>query len=469
MENFITQYTDSRAVFPSFPIIRHNCLGSWDVFLSLFHSCTLLPHPPLLVAVQDPPCTRSVPLTFLGFLSFAPPPPGCPWVAIYISRTLNQHLSCFTVFHNSSEMLSVDFLSPEGLFGSPHHSLRVTLVYLLHTNRPPSRSIAPERLFSFCSYPHLVLGDCNLHHPLADHCRSLSEREFTISALYLDAAFDIPYHLLNTPWVYTRFPFDTISRPSVLDVVLANTALSPFVSSWDTPLLTTGSDHVPCVITLRPPPIMLPPPTPHWAVLDVHAVGKALDDISPLPCPTRPTPSSLTRWFDISSTRLRSLLTTHALSKHPCPRFKPWWSPCRLYLRRQYHKFARISCLDPSPLNWSNMMSSRRIYFNAMASAKKGHWSDFLSSATPQSLWTAKRFAFGRPPQRFPDLPGTSDPAEVAETLLHHLFPPKPPPPPCSASRTMRTIPPSPPRRYLGPFPNPPIHPPLVPITSHTL
>jgi len=74
--------------------------------------------------------------------------------------------------------------------------------------------------------------------------------------------------------------------------------------------------------------------------------------------------------------------------------------------------------------------SSRRSYFKAIGLAKKAHWSDFLSSATPHSLWTAKRFAFGRLPQRFPDLPGASELAEVAETLLQHLFPLKPPPPP---------------------------------------
>jgi len=56
--------------------------------------------------------------------------------------------------------------------------------------------------------------------------------------------------------------------------------------------------------------------------------------------------------------------------------------------------------------------------------------SDFLFSATPHSLWTSKIFAFGRQPQRFPDLPGASDPGQVAEMLLHHFFPPKPPPPP---------------------------------------
>jgi len=231
MENLFTRYTDSSAVYPSSPIVQHNCLGSWDVFLSLFPSFTLLPHPPLLVAIQDPPSRRSVLPTFPGFMSFAPPPPGRPRVAIYVSRTLNQHLSCSSVFQESSDILSVDVFSPEGLFGSPHRSLRVTSVYLLRTNSPPYRSILPERLFSFLSYTHLVLGDFNLHHQLADPCRSLSEVEFTITTRYFDAAFQVPYHLLNTPGVYTRFPFDTSSQPSFLDLAFANTALSSFVSS----------------------------------------------------------------------------------------------------------------------------------------------------------------------------------------------------------------------------------------------
>ena len=101
MDNLFSCYTNSSAVFPSFPIVQHNCLGSWDVFLSLFHSFTMLPHPPLLVAIQDPPSRRSVLPTFPGFMSFAPLPPGRPRVAIYVSRTLNEHLSCSTVFHES--------------------------------------------------------------------------------------------------------------------------------------------------------------------------------------------------------------------------------------------------------------------------------------------------------------------------------------------------------------------------------
>jgi len=259
MENYFTRYTDSSAVFPSFPIVQHNCLGIWDVFLSLFHSFTMRPHPPLLVAIQDLPSRRSVLPPFPGFMSFALLSPGRPRVAIYVSRTLNPHLSCSTVFHDSSEMLLVDVFSSEGLFGCSHHSLRVTSVYLFRKNCPPYRSIPPERIFSFLSNPHLVLGDFNLHHALTEPCRSLSAREFIISSGYFDTAFDVPYHLLNTPKVYTLFPFDTTSQPSVLDLAFANTALSSLVSSWDTSLPSTGSDHVPCEITINHPGLCYPP------------------------------------------------------------------------------------------------------------------------------------------------------------------------------------------------------------------
>jgi len=76
---FFTWYTDSRAIFPSFPIVQHNRLGIWDVFLSLFPSFTMLPHPSLLVAIQDPPSRRSVLPTFPGFLSFGPRLPAALW------------------------------------------------------------------------------------------------------------------------------------------------------------------------------------------------------------------------------------------------------------------------------------------------------------------------------------------------------------------------------------------------------
>jgi len=205
----------------------------------------------------------------------------------------------------------------------PYRSLRVISVYLLTTNCPPYGSIPPEDVFPLL-YPHLITGDFNLHYLMADPLRSLSHREYTLSAQYLDTAFDAPYHLLNTLGVYTRFLFDTISRLSVLDLTLANSSLSPFVSSWDTPIPSTGSDHVPIVITLQPPAIMPPPPTPHWALLDWSLVKGAMIDFSFPLCLARVSVNALARWFDISSIQLTTLMTSHAPSRHLCPHSKLW-------------------------------------------------------------------------------------------------------------------------------------------------
>jgi len=278
--------------------------------------------------------------------------------------------------------------------------LRITSVYLRHTNCPLYRSVLLDRVFSPPLHLHLVLGDFNMHYPLVDPLWSLTHKEYSLSATYFDAAFEAPYHLLNTPGVYTRFLFDTISSPSVLDLAFANSPLSPFISLWDTPLPSTGSDHVPITITLMPPAVMLPYPTPYWALLDWSSVRNDLLNFSFTPSPSHMTSNALARWFDVSSTRLTTLLVSHAPAKSPSPHSKPWWSQHLSSLRREYHVMSKKFRQDPSLVNWGNMKSTRRSYFKAIAMAKRAIWSDFLFSATPHSVWMPKRFAFSRPPQR---------------------------------------------------------------------
>ena len=67
--------------------------------------------------------------------------------------------------------------------------------------------------------------------------------------------------------------------------------------------------------------------------------------------------------------------------------------------------------------------AARSAYFKAIKKAKGDHWSSFLASATPQTVWMGKRFAVGRPPPRFPELPGASTPPELNKGLLDHFFP----------------------------------------------
>jgi len=96
-------------------------------------------------------------------------------------------------------------------------------------------------------------------------------------------------------------------------------------------------------------------------------------------------------------------------------------------LRKAYNSALRTSKRDrfDSALVTS-ARAARSAYFKAIKRAKRDHRSSFLASATPQTVWTAKGFAVGRPPPRFPDLPGASTPPELNKALLDHFFPGEP-------------------------------------------
>jgi len=64
-------------------IIQHNCLGSWNVFLSLFESFKETTTYPSIVLLQDPPVNKAHLPSFNGFKSFFPPVRK-PRVAAYV-------------------------------------------------------------------------------------------------------------------------------------------------------------------------------------------------------------------------------------------------------------------------------------------------------------------------------------------------------------------------------------------------
>ena len=53
-------------------IVQHNCLGSWNVFLSLFNSLKAVTSPPSFVVLQDPAVYGNRLPAFAGFKAFAP-------------------------------------------------------------------------------------------------------------------------------------------------------------------------------------------------------------------------------------------------------------------------------------------------------------------------------------------------------------------------------------------------------------
>ena len=239
------------------------------MFLSLFNSFASAKLPPDVVCLQDPPFWRARLPSFQNFTSFAPPagPGAKPRVAFYVSSYLLAQAIIFPCFFDRLDIAALDIFGTD-LFGQSLSSFRIVNLYNLWTKKSTLMSVSPLVAFPASSYPTLVVGDFNIHHPLPDPLRSHSSEELAVSFPYLSKSSELGYGLLNMPGVYTRFPLGGHGRPSVLDLSFASPALLPFFRSWDTPLPSTGSDHVPVQIVLAHPIHSPPPPSPNWALTD---------------------------------------------------------------------------------------------------------------------------------------------------------------------------------------------------------
>ena len=123
----------------------------------------------------------------------------------------------------------------------------------------------------------------------------------------------------------------------------------------------------------------------------------------------------------------------------PSPRSKPWWSPFLSQLRSAFHSASRSYKSSRDLYDQSALRSARRSYFSAIKNAKFAHWSSYLSSLTPSSVWEAKKLASGRQVSRFPSFPDQETPEGINGALLLHFFPS--PPPPISTPLTLSPYP----------------------------
>ena len=157
-------------------------------------------------------------------------------------------------------------------------------------------TVSPLVAFPETSFTTLVVGDFNIHHPLPDPLRSHSAEELATSFLYFSRSSELGFGLLNQPGVYTRFPLGGSGRPAVLDLSFASLLLLPFYQPWDTPLPSTGSDHVPVQIILSHRFTSPPPPAPNSSLTDWPALVPLLKDFAVPPPPSLPTRPSLEAW-----------------------------------------------------------------------------------------------------------------------------------------------------------------------------
>jgi len=75
-----------------------------------------------------------------------------------------------------------------------------------------------------------------------------------------------------------------------------------------------------------------------------------------------------------------------------------WWTPTLPAVRKAYH--SPLPAFKRERHESSLVISARAgrsSYFKAIKKAKRDPWCEFLSTATPHRVWTARRFAKGRP------------------------------------------------------------------------
>jgi len=185
-------------------------------------------------------------------------------VACYIYHGLLQTYSILPVLFQSPDWMALDVHTTSGLFDSNHHVIRLYKGYSTNGTSSYARTVTPGRMFQDRDFACLVAGDFNVHNTLSDPLREYSACEVAISTPYFERAADLGISLLNTAGVFTRFPFVAEDRPAVLELSFANSALAPFFSSWSTSLPSTGSNHVPIIISLSAPLLRPTPRSPNW-------------------------------------------------------------------------------------------------------------------------------------------------------------------------------------------------------------
>ena len=325
------------------------------------------------------------------------------------------------------EILPVDVSSQEPLFRTNFHSFRLINAYSNNTRDHRVHSISPDTLFPTLDVPLLVVGDLNIHNPLSDTLRSCSPREIGSSTPYFERAAKAGIALCNAPGEYTRFPLVSRAWPSVIDLAFTNPLLLPLFKSWEVSLPSTGSDHVPITMNLAPPTLIPSPRRPRWCDTDWETLSPLIPSFRVPPAPVCPSPAHLDKWLAGSLDILTALLKEHTPVSRPSHYTKPWWTPHLPTLRREFNKASRMAREHGTLARRDVSHISKAGYNKAIKTAKNKHRSSFLLSAPPQTLWTAKKFAYGRAPPRFPSLPGADTWQQMNNFLLDHFFPAKEP------------------------------------------
>jgi len=161
--------------FLNLSIVQHNCLGSTNVFQTIFPFFTLVERLPHIVALQDIPLWKNCPPLGRNYKCFFPPATDSykPHVTTYVHERLLSVISDLPLFFERGDLMAVNFHSSEGHFDTSHNSFRLYNACSIPSGH--TRLVSPLDLFPRYDFPTLVLRDFNIHHSTSDPTRLLSD------------------------------------------------------------------------------------------------------------------------------------------------------------------------------------------------------------------------------------------------------------------------------------------------------
>ena len=133
---------------------------------------------------------------------------------------------------------------------------------------------------------------------------------------------------------------------------------------------STGSDHVPILITLSSPDDNPSSKTPCWDQRDWEVLRPRLVRFRIPLAPARPSPAQLEEWFSSSLNSLMVTLLEVTPRSRPSPRSKPWWTPLLIALNKGYNKATRTMKKHTSENRIHPAKLSKLGYFKAIKWAK---------------------------------------------------------------------------------------------------
>ena len=250
---------------------------------------------------------------------------------------------------------------------------------------------------------HMIwAGDFNRHHPLWDDDRDT--RLFTRQVLReaegiidLIAEYDMEMALPKGIPTLQHMRSRNYSRP---DNVFCSTTLRPYVVKCkvEAQLRPPSTDHFPILTQIDLPQSRIPPdPSFNFRAADWDEFRQALANrlnLMPRPEPIEDV-QQLERMGSDLTRALQETIEEKIKRSKPRPDARRWWNSDLKKMRKELNKLRAVSYknrIDTHHISHSELKRKSKIYGNAIISAKKAHWEEYLENLIGDDIWTTNKY-----------------------------------------------------------------------------